>query len=192
MRRGGLLAAGLLATAGLAAPAASAHAPTATVFLDANGGPRTPHRICVAEHGCGPQVTAPVVLAQGEPYIIEVSGTVSPWNYWHDPCGTPEPVVYPTAGPQTPTGDDAMFRFAYHVHTKKGCPRLYRRTHFFQMNLGSGWVAPNPLGNPTEPAGGDHSYAILVTGEGQAPSFRYIDIDPADNSGAFRITVAPF
>lgn len=193
-RRGGVAAAGASA---LFSAVALAGTPATTVFLRSNEGTDTTPAACRAAGGCGPSVKAPVVLTRGQSYTIRVTGTISVWNYWAPQhCGTPEPrPEFPTGGPVTPTGDDAVFRFANHVRGTNGrCDPLPSRSGLFQFNLGSGWFTPTALGNPSKPSGNrgedQHPYWFRVSGLGAAPRFRFVDWHPSDNHGKFKIVIS--
>lgn len=196
--RRGSLAAAVAGACGLLSAAALAGTPATTVFLKSNDGPDISQAACRAAHGCGPMLKAPVVLTANQSYTIRVTGTVSAWSFWATAhCGTPEPrPEYLTSGTTpTPTGDDAVFRFAFHMRDPSGrCDRVPYRSGLFEMNLGSGWFAPRALGNPTTPSsdhGGDqHPYTFRVTGQGVAPRFRYVDYHPSDNNGKFKIVIS--
>ena len=195
-RRAGLATAAAGAT-GILSAVALAGTPATTVFLKSNEGRDTTQAACNAAHGCGPTVAAPVVLTKGQSYTIRVTGTISVWNFWASQhCGTPEPSPeFPTAGPVTPTGDDAVFRFASHVREANGhCDPLPFKPGLFQFNLGSGWYTPTALGNPTKPSGNrgedQHPYWFRVTGLGAAPRFRFVDYHPSDNHGKFKIVIS--
>jgi hypothetical protein len=172
--------------------------PQTVVFLSSNKGQNVTRAECAARHGCGPEVTTPIVLRSGHQYQIVVTGTVSVWEFWPAPCGQPEPrpefPTLPTRIRITPTGDDAQFRFAFHIAGRADCRPLPYKTGLFQMNLGSGWFHPIAVGNPSKPSGdhGDvqHPYTFLVSGEGSEPKFRFVDYHPSDNSGKFRIAIS--
>jgi len=188
--RSGAVAGAVAGVAGvLSAGALGSTASGATVFLDSNHGPDITRAQCNAMGGCGPTVSAPVVLEAGKHYTIQVSGTISVFGYWvAHPCGHPGAhPIYPTSGPNNPTSDDAVFRFA--IHSRGPCSNLPRRTGLFQINLGQGWFSPTPAGNPSRPTRGIHAYRFEVVGDGAAPSFRFVDYHPSDNTGAFRIVV---
>jgi hypothetical protein len=182
---------------GILSAAALAGTPATTVFLRSNEGPDISQAACRAAHGCGPTVKASVLLSAHQSYTIRVTGTISVWNFWAAAhCGTPEPrPEYPTAGEITPTGDDAVFRFAIHMRDPSGrCDPVPFRSGLFQMNLGSGWFSPSALGNPRTPSrdhGDDqHPYAFRVIGQGVAPRFRFVDYHPSDNHGKFKIVIS--
>jgi hypothetical protein len=166
------------------------------VYLAVNKGEDVSRAACRARGGCGPEVKAPLVLAAHRVYSIRVSGTVSVWGFWvSHPCGRPESrPEFPTSRPTTPTGDDAQFRFAYHLQPSSGCRPLPRREPIFQLNLGSGWFHPIALGNPSKPSSnnGDvqHPYRFRAIGEGVVPEFRFVDYHPSDNNGEFRIVIS--
>jgi hypothetical protein len=147
--------------------------------------------------GCGSSATAPVVLALGSSYTVNVSGAVSAWGEWpFRRCGKPDPSSQ-FASPgitNRPAGDDAQFRFAVPLYVGK-CLHLPIKTSFFQVNLGSGWFHPVASGNPSKPSndnksGGQHPYAFTFVGQGVAPQFRFIDYFPSENSGRFKIVVS--
>jgi hypothetical protein len=186
--------AGVLA-AGAGSAVALGAAPGTAVLLQSNRGVDMSQAECNAHGGCGPTVRAPVVLAAGQSYTIRVTGTISVWGTWSNPCGHPEPrPEYLTPGvPVTPTGDDAVFRFANHT-TNRDCRTLPRKTGLFQINLGSGWFSPTAVGNPSSPHGNQggeqHPYTFRVTGQGKPPQFRYVDFHPSDNDGALKIVIS--
>lgn len=194
-RRLAALAVGVVAAG---APVALASTPATTVFLASNKGPDLTPAQCRARGGCGPQVTAPVVLRAQQTYTIRVTGTVSAWSFWAPgPCGKPEPrPEFPTRGAVTPTSDDAQFRFAFHLSRTTGCGAplpLPRKVPYFQMNLGNGWIHPTAANNPSRPSGNNlhaqHPYMFQVIGQGAKPKFRYNDNHPSDNDGQFKIVI---
>jgi hypothetical protein len=192
LRRTGGAAACALATASALSAAALGSTAATTVFLSSNRGHDISQVECIARGGCGPEAIAPVVLVNGRSYAIRVSGTISVWSFWAaNPCGHPRPrPEFPTPGQITPTGDDAVFRFAFHVHfSGDRCEPVPRRTGLFQINLGSGWFSPTALGNPARPARA-HEYSFRVVGQGFEPRFRYVDYHPSDNDGKFRIVIS--
>jgi hypothetical protein len=184
-----------LGAAGALSAGAFGSSGSTTVFLVSNqGADITPAR-CQTMGGCGPVVTAPVVLAAGQQYKIHVNGTISVWSNWPPGfCGHPLRARYPTPGPNAPTSDDAVFRFAIHLRPSNGvCAPLPRKTGLFQINLGSGWFSPTAVGNPTKPSrdhGDQHPYTFVVIGHGAQPRFRYVDNHPSDNSGKLKIVVS--
>lgn len=186
-------ASGIAAVIGTAA-LASGH--RTTLFLVSTNAPDVTQATCVAAQGCGPTVTAPVTLKAGQGYAINVTGTVSSWSYWHEPCGTPEShAEFPTPGPVAPTGDDAQFRFAIHLRLHGRCSRpVPFKLPIFQINLGSGWFHPVAVGKPSKPSGNhgkvQHAYTFLVVGQGVQPQFRYNDYHPSDNNGKFEIVIS--
>lgn len=182
-------AAALLGT-GILSAAALGSTPTTTTYLVSNHGRDISPATCNARGGCGPEATANLVLRTGQSYTIRVSGTISVWDFWSDPCGSPLPhPQFPTPGQSTPTGDDILFRFADHVHfSGNRCEPLPRRTGLFQINLGSGWFLPTALGNPSRPTR-SHEYSFRVVGQGAQPRFRFVDYHPSDNDGKFRIVI---
>jgi hypothetical protein len=188
----------MFASAIVSSAALGATSPT-VVFLASNNGKNITRAECAARRGCGPQVTAPVVLQSGHRYKIVVAGTVSVWEFWPAPCGRPEPrpefPTSPTRGFATPTGDDAQFRFAFHVAGRGECHPLPRKSSLFQINLGSQWFHPIAVDNPTTPSGDQggvqHPYTFVVTGAGREPKFRFVDHHPSDNTGKFRIAISP-
>ncbi len=146
--------------------------------------------------GCGDSIAAPLAFASGVMYKVKVAGAVSAWGAWPaHPCGKPEPSSqFPSSGrPSTPVGDDAQFRFASPLGG--ACPSLPKKTSYFQVDLGSGWVHPIAKGDPSKPSGNkassgaQHPYTFTFTGEGVAPQFRFVDFHASDNSGRFKITV---
>jgi hypothetical protein len=167
------------------------------VFLASNKGHDVTPAQCIARGGCGPEVTAPVVLASGQRYLINVSGTVAVWNTWRrESCGKPEArPEFPSSGVNTPTSDDAQFRFAIHrLHLGRRCRSLPFKMPLFQMNLGKGWFHPIAVGDPSQPSSDQgsvqHPYTFEAIGAGVAPSFRFDDNHPSDNSGEFRIATS--
>jgi hypothetical protein len=183
-----------IAVAGALSAAASGSPASSTVFLISNRGVDITEPQCDAQGGCGPEVSDPMVLAAGQSYTVKVSGTVSVWNVWSDrPCGHPLKAAYPTPGRNTPTSDDAVFRFAFRTRAL-GCPPLPRHMGLFQINVGSGWFTPVAVGNPTRPSGDDHGlqhpYTFIVKGIGAHVEFRFVDPHPSDNSGKFKIEVS--
>ncbi|HEY6396699.1 MAG TPA: hypothetical protein VIX82_04515 [Solirubrobacteraceae bacterium] len=164
------------------------------VFLASNKGKNVTRAEC-ARHGCGPQVTAPILLDSGRHYKVVVTGTVSVWEFWPAPCGQPEArPEFATSPRPTPTSDDAQFRFAFHIAGRRDCRPLPSKTPLFQINLGGQWFHPIAVGNPSSPSGdhGDvqHPYTFLVIGAGSKPKFRFMDYHPTDNSGKFRIAIS--
>jgi hypothetical protein len=156
----------------------------------------------VTPPGCGGSVTAPVVLANGSTYTVSVVGAVSAWGSWpYRRCGKPEPSSeFASPGiANRPAGDDAQFRFAIPLYTGKCviAPKKskLKKTTFFQVDLGSGWLHPVADGDPKKPsddndkADDQHPYTFTFTGQGVAPQFRFIDYHPSDNSGRFRIVI---
>lgn len=174
---------------------ALASTPASTIYLASNRGRDTSHAACQARHGCGPTVTAPMRLSNGQAYSIRVSGTVSAWGYWATrSCGVPETrPEFPTSDAPSPTGDDAVFRFASHT-ASRDCRHLPYRSGLFQINLGHGWFVPTALGNPTKPSGNrgadQHPYTFRVLGQGSRPRFRFVDWHPSDNDGEFKIVIS--
>jgi hypothetical protein len=137
--------------------------------------------------------TYPLRFFTGKSYTIIVTGDFSAWGDWPGRhCGNPEPSpLYSSFGrPDTPVGDDAVFRFARPLY-RRDCPSVVTyATNYFQINLGTGWKPFVPNGGiPSRPAGGEHLYAETVTGLGTAPQFRIVDWNPRDNSGELKITV---
>jgi|ERR1700677_2527159 len=190
--------------AGLAGLLASPAGARTTFYLNSYEPADQTHSFCAGENmllsttppGCGDSVTAPVVLASGQSYLLLVNGAVSAWGAWpvvH--CGTAEPSsAFPSPGrASTPAGDDAQFRFA--VPLASGCPALPEKTSLFQVDLGSGWFHPIAISNPSTPSkdykklGLQHPYLFKLVGEGVAPQFRFVDYHPSDNSGEFKIVV---
>lgn len=171
---------------------AAGSTPTTTLFLASNAAPNITPAQCRAQGGCGPTVTAPMVLASGQSYLVRVTGTVSVWEFWaKNACGHPRPrPEYLTPGKITPTSDDAVFRFANHVDNRD-CTFLPRREGLFQVNLGDGWFTPIAQGNPSKPSGngGLHPYVFQVFGQGKEPRFRFVDFHPRDNDGAFKLVI---
>ncbi len=191
LRRTAFIAFAATGAASLLGSAAFASGHRTVVFLASNNAPDVTPEMCMASQGCGSQVTAPVTLKAGQGYAIRVTGTVSPWSYWHEPCGKPEPrAEFPTPGAVTPTGDDAQFRFAIHLHCHRSIPFTMP---LFQINLGSGWFHPIAVGNPSKPSGNrgkvQHPYTFRVLGEGVEPQFRYVDYHPSDDNGQFKIVI---
>jgi hypothetical protein len=179
-----------------AASAALAASPSVTVFLQSNKGPDISRAQCAAMGGCGPTVEAPIILKAGQSYSIRVTGTVSPWSFYINPCGKPEPrPEYPTPGLVTQTAEDAQFLFASHLRGSAGqCHTLPFKRGMFQINLGSGWFHPIAVGNPSQPSGNvgkdQHPYTFRLIGQGVRPRFRYVDNHPSDNDGAFKIVIS--
>ncbi len=151
----------------------------------------------ISPAGCGTAITAPLVFANGTMYSVMVLGAVSAWGEWpFRRCGEPEPASQ-FASPghaNRPAGDDAQFRFAMPLY-KGSCAALPKKSSYFQVNLGSGWMHPVASDDPTSPAedveGAQHPYTFSMTGQGLAPQFRFIDYYASDNSGQFKITVGP-
>ena len=181
-----LLGAGAVLSAGAVG---SPH--STTVFLVSNRGVNVTRAQCAAMGGCGPTVTAPVVLLSGHTYTVRVTGTIAVWNFWPSTfCGhaLPRP-LYPTPGPTVMTSDDAVFRFA--VHSSVHCPHFPLRTGLFQINTGSGWFVPTAVGNPQQPTGGaEHPYKFVIRGQGVPAQFRFVDYIVSDNHGSFRIVLS--
>lgn len=197
VRRGAVAGAAAALCAGALSAAAFGSGASSTVFLISNQGPDITPAQCQAMGGCGPTVTAPLRLARGQTYLVHVTGTISVWGFWvAHPCGHPlARPAYPIPGvPNTPTGDDAVFRFAIHLRPANGrCVRLPIKMGLFQINLGSGWFVPTAVGNPSKPSrdhGDQHPYTFMVTGQGERPRFRFVDNHPSDNDGEFKITVS--
>lgn len=190
--RGAVMAITAVLAAGAVLSAVALASPhSTTVFLVSTKGVDMTRGQCVAMGGCGPSVTAPVVLLPGHVYTVRVTGTIAVWNFWPSTfCGhaLPRP-LYPTPGPVVMTSDDAVFRFA--VHSSAHCPHLPWRTGLFQINTGSGWFVPTAVGNPQQPTGGaEHPYKFLIRGQGVAPQFRFVDYIVTDNHGSFRIVIS--
>jgi hypothetical protein len=183
----------------IAASAAALSSPTTRtrVFLESNNAPDISRAMCDAMGGCGPTVEAPVTLVSGQAYSIRVTGTVSPWSFYINPCGKPEPrPEFPTPGLVTMTAEDAQFLFASHLRGAGGrCHPMPFKRGMFQINLGSGWFHPIAVGNPSVPSGDQgrvqHPYRFRVIGQGARPRFRYVDNHPSDNNGAFKIVITP-
>jgi hypothetical protein len=181
-------------SAAIAVPAtAGGSAASRTLFLQSNRGADISPAACNARHGCGPEVFASEALSTGRRYTVRVSGTISVWSFWvRQPCGRPEAAPeFPTAGARTQTSDDAQFRFAVHL---RPCRQMPFKMGLFQINLGRGWFHPTALGNPSTPSGDvngeQHPYSFLVVGRGVEPGFRFVDNQPSDNNGAFRIVIS--
>lgn len=192
-RRAAALTIGAASAAGALSAGAIGSPHSTTVFLASNHGHDMPQSVCAARGGCGPEVSAPVVLRAGTTYSIVVTGTVSVWGIWSPrTCGSPEPRPEFPTGHETPTGDDAVFRFAYHS-VGNDCRLLPQRFGLFQINLGGGWFSPTALGNPSAPSGDhgrvQHPYEFRVVGLGHKPMFRFNDFHPSDNNGAFKIVI---
>jgi hypothetical protein len=195
--RTGCVTAGAFAIAAAAGSLAWGSTSETVVFLASNRGQDVTPAQCVARGGCGPEVTAPVVLAARQQYVIRVSGTVAVWNIWgRESCGKPETrPEFPTSSPTTPTSDDAQFRFAIHrLHPGGHCRSIPFTMPLFQINLGAGWFHPIAVGDPSRPSadhgGEQHPYDFRVTGAGVAPRFRFDDNHPSDNNGQFRIAIS--
>ncbi len=186
-----------------AAPASA----SSTFYLDSHNATDAPgpsfcsgaSMLTTTPPGCGSSVTAPEVLASGAVYTVNVLGAVSSWGAWPSPrCGKPEPSSeFGSPGrPNNPVGDDAQFRFAIPLYKGK-CPKLAKKTQYFQVDLGGGWFHPIANGDPSKPSpdtaktGKQDPYTFTFTGQGVAPQFRYVDYYPSDNSGQFKISVTP-
>lgn len=169
-----------------------------TVFLSSRSANDMTGAQCAAQGGCGPTISAPMVLQAGTTYEIHVQGTVSAWADWakNRTCGKREKAPeYPNSGVTSPAGDDAQFRFAA-PELKGQCTVKYPvKTDLFQINLGNGWFHPTADGNPSKPSGNQHKvqhpYTFTVVGLGQQPQFRYVDYHPSDNDGHFSIEIVP-
>jgi hypothetical protein len=141
----------------------------------------------------GNSAQASTTLTVGKKYLIEVKGTFSAWQDWttSSSCGTPgaAPIFDSPGLPTTPTGDDAVFRFAS-PRSAGSCPaHTYPYvSHLFQINLGSGWQPFTPIIKRARPTA-NHTYFTVVTGQGSAPLFRVVDWHPSDNDGELRITI---
>ena len=193
---------------GLAMLAAAPASAATTFYLDSHNATDAPSQsfcsgasmlLTTTPPGCGSSVTAPEVLASGAVYTVNVLGAVSSWGAWPSPrCGKPEPSSeFSSPGrPNNPVGDDAQFRFAIPLYKGK-CPKLPKKTQYFQVNLGGGWFHPIANGDPSKPSkdtaktGEQDPYTFTFTGQGVAPQFRYVDYYPSDNSGQFKISVTP-
>jgi hypothetical protein len=184
-----------IAVAATASSAALGASSETVVYLASNKAKNISQSECIRRHGCGPEVTAPVILDSAHQYMILVTGTVSVWEFWPKACGKPEArPEFPTRPRNTPTGDDAQFRFGFHLADRKDCRLLPFKSGLFQINLGSGWFHPIAVGNPSQPSAdqGDvqHPYTFLVTGHGSEPKFRFVDFHPTDNSGKLKIVLS--
>jgi hypothetical protein len=200
----GLLGVSAISVVLAAVGAAAAPAASTTFFLDSYNATDASVAFCsgasmlvpTTPPGCGNSIIAPLVFASGVTYKVKVAGAVSAWGAWPaHPCGKPEPASqFPSTGrPNMPAGDDAQFRFADPL--SGACPSLPKKTSYFQVNLGSGWVHPIAKNDPSKPSGtrassgAQHPYTFTFTGEGTAPQFRFVDFHASDNSGQFKITV---
>jgi hypothetical protein len=140
-------------------------------------------------------VSSPDVLLNGRRYLVVVTGTISLWkaSQWTASgwtrCGRPDAApAFPTPRlGNGPVGIDAEGRFAI-VQNHGACPQLpYDPDHNFQMDLGRGFIDPEPIIGSLGPT---HVYGYLVTGRGARLSVRFFDPAASDNYGRFRIYVA--
>jgi hypothetical protein len=151
-----------------------------------------------------PSVTTSGVLARGQFYVVEVSGTLSYYQpaLWRfgapaaDPnaravCGTPEAApMFPSAVPGGPVGFDAEMAFARPVIARRCASlRLPRTWNNFQVSVGRGFGHPTPVfGRPTAPAR-SHTYVYLLKGREKPATFRLRDTPANDNYGRLSIRI---
>jgi hypothetical protein len=159
-------------------------------------------RACLASHGCGPSVTASIVLAANTRYLVKVTGAVGVWsggNWALGTCGKPNraPEFGSPGAPSAPVGNDAQFRFASPKFAAK-CMALPVTSGGFQMKLSnrSAWFHPIAENHPRKPStdrnGRQHPYTFIVYGLSARPRFRFVDYHPSDNDGEFRIQILPY
>lgn len=173
------------------APASAALTGTETLKLDSYKTPNT---------GVAGPVSTADTLAAGQLYNVTVRGTYSAYlpSLWLGseapsllPCGAPKnaPVTPSPAGPGTGrVGADAETIFA--AIERGGCNNPYPRHHsHFQINTGTGFAHPEPVGGPVATPSADNGYSYAVTGAGQPAAFRIEDFDTRDNYGQLTITV---
>jgi hypothetical protein len=183
------LPAAAVATAALLAGGATALAapsiPAGAVILDTHDTGHT---------GAAGPVKGTDALTSGSWYVVKVQGTFSAWTNWPSRrCGVvePAPMWRSEDVADAPAGDDAEFRFAQPNEKKSACKAadLPRRTGIFQINAGSGWGHPDPIGGvPAKPTS-NHTYSYAVQGTGSKPKFRLKDWHTGDNNGRLAITV---
>jgi hypothetical protein len=184
------LAVGLGLAAGLPPAASAAITSPTTVFLDTFES--------VNDGAAGPVATADV-LAPGQFYGVEVSGTFSTFNeeIWNRRtsyfgiCGiAATDAALPSPGrPATPAGQDAEIVFARPwFFPCRTTPYRYRS---FQMDTGSGFGHPGANGVSSATPDPSHTYVYLVRGEGQVARFQQMDTQTRDNYGVLSITVRP-
>jgi hypothetical protein len=160
--------------------------PSATVFLDSYDALST---------GATTPISSPAALVNGQHYLISVEGTFSAWTHWPSRrCGKVEPApVYLSPGrPDAPTGDDAEFRFARPAFTRAQCNRheLPKSQVVFQLDTGTGWHHPIPVGGPASEPTRHHRYVYDVVGTGVPVQFRLVDWETRDNNGRLKIAIS--
>jgi hypothetical protein len=125
---------------------------------------------------------------------VTVEGTFSAWKKWPSRrCGSPDPTpIHDSPGvADTPAGYDANFRYAQpQLRVGSACPRLPAKASVFQIDAGSGWTHPAPLGGMPSAPDPDGTYVYEFVSNGQPLRFRLIDHHTDDNNGRFAITVA--
>ena len=169
--------------------------------------PFTPETLQLDTHAIGDDGDAgPVSTAQvmdhRKQFLITVVGNLSMWPAasWIAPpnvlCGVPDRNVS-TQSPGVTNywaGADAMVTFAVPLPPGGDCNNLEglgypRNPGLFQMDLGSGFTSPMPLGGLIANPSPGHLYKFLVTGDDAVGSFRWLEAITSDNYGVLTIIV---